>query len=331
MTLQPKLFEELKPYLIYDRKLSANKHNMQIYQSRFNIMCRYFGERKFDRANFNSFIGFLREKGYSNNYINNFIKLAKHVDRFYKINELQDYTYFDKPVLNVDTLTPEEIEKMIEVTIPYRTDAERKNQRNKVLLSTLFLTGARVNEVLNLSWDDLKEGTVPYLIINQTKVKEIRYAPIPQTLYHSIVNLPHFGGFIFSNDLGYPLDPETVSSDIKRRARAIGISRRVYSHLFRHTFINLMLRNGAKIQEVSRLVGHKSIETTNQHYVHIQLQELNDVLHTYHPALKKHQTLETITRRVRELCANILDTDKFALQVAKKDNQVSFHVKEVEE
>lgn len=329
MTLSAKLFEELKPYLIYDKKLSASKHNIQVYNSRFNIMCRYFGEREFNRANFTAFIGYLKEKGYSNNYINNFIKLAKHVDRFYKLNEILDYSYFEKPRGVVDYLTPQQIEKMIDVRIDYRTGSEWKNKRNQALLSTLFLTGARVSEMLNLRWDDLKGGASPYAVLNQTKTNELRYAPLPQTLYALLVNLPHFGGFVFSNELGHQIDPESVSNDIKRRAVAIGITRRVYSHLIRHSFVNFMLRNGAPIELVSRLAGHKRIETTNQYYIHVMLDELSMALHAHHPYFKKQQTLDFLLEKFQDMMSKVIDAERYVVQGKRHEKKISLEVKEI--
>jgi len=331
MTLDPKLFEELKPYLIYDRKLSASKHNIGVYQSRFFIMCRYFGEREFNRANFTAFIGYLKEKGYSNNYINNFIKLAKHIDRFYKLNEIQDYTYFRKPESIIDYLTPQQIEKIITLDYPYRTDAKRKNQMYKSIITLLFLTGARINEVLELRWDDIKMGSFPYVIYNATKTYEYRISPIDNELYHEIVTLPHFGGFIFSNELGHHIRDESVSEDITRRCRIIGISRRVYSHLIRHSFVNFMLRNGASLEMVSKMAGHKRIETTYRHYVHVLLDELNTTLHTYHPRFKKKQTLDIIMETGKDVIERVIDKERFFIKALKGEKHVSFQVHELEE
>lgn len=331
MTLRAELFDEIKPYLIYDRKMSANKHNMQVYRSRFGIMSRYFGEREFNRTNFTAFIGFLREKGYSNNYINNFIKLAKHVDKFYKINEIQDFTYFDKPEKLIDYLSAQEIEKMIAYDYSYRTDSERKNQMFKAIFELLYLTGARINEILDIRWEDVKEGKVPCVLLNATKTNEYRYAAIGSDLYNTIVNLPHFGGFVFSNDQGHRITDESVLEDIKRRARGVGINRRVYNHLIRHSVANLMLRNGASLEMVAKQLGHKHIDTTYRHYVHVLLEELNSSLHAHHPRFKQKQTLDIIRETGKDLLTRLIDTERFFIHAVKHEHQISFHVKEIEE
>lgn len=325
-------WDHLKRYLVYDRKIRDNKHNTDILKSRYNILCRYFGEKEFDRENFLGFLEYMREKGYTTAYCNQFIRMAKHIDKLYKLNQLEDFTLYPKQKNFVEVLTTEQFEALAEAKLDYPRESAEINEKYRQLIYVMYYTGARINEILQLQWKDLlTEEGVAYIAFNQTKVNEIRLAPIPLSLQRDLTHLPHYSGYIFTNRNGNPLDITTVNYTLKRKAVVIGLKKRVYNHLLRHSFINLMLRNGAKIQEVSELVGHKSVETTYQHYVHIRLKELNDVLHTYHPALKKHQTIETITKRMRELCANILDTDRFNLSVSKQDKHVTFHVKEVEE
>jgi len=59
------------------------------------------------------------------------------------------------------------------------------------------------------------------------------------------------------------LSPVTISKFIKRYLRSIGIdSPRITAHSLRHTAAITALKNGATIFEVSRMLGHRSIETT---------------------------------------------------------------------
>jgi integrase/recombinase XerD len=330
MRLLPRQFAEIRDYLVYDRKFTDSKKNIGTLESRFRIMCRYFGERDFNRKNFLEFLRYLREKGYSTAYCNQFIKLAKHIDKMYVINELSDFTLFPEEQKVIDVLSPEQIIAMAEYNMPYTRERDERNIRNRVLIYTMFYTGARINEVLTLTWNDLQESPIPLIIFNQTKIKELRYAPIPESLYNDLTALPRYSGYIFCYKDGKPIDITTVNNELKLRAKAVGINKRVYSHLMRHSFINFMLRNGAKLHEVSRLVGHKSIATTDKYYIHMQIQEMNEVLHAYHPTLKKNQTLDSLTKKVKDMLGNILDTERFALRVKKDHNKVSFEVHELE-
>ncbi len=55
---------------------------------------------------------------------------------------------------------------------------------------------------------------------------------------------------------------------VKAAGQAAGLSRRVHCHLFRHAFSTAFLTNGGAIHELKELLGHASIETTEQ-YLHI--------------------------------------------------------------
>lgn len=54
-----------------------------------------------------------------------------------------------------------------------------------------------------------------------------------------------------------------------------GIKTPLHSHLARHTFATYMLRNGSRIENVSRMLGHKSI-TQTQHYAKVIAQSVHD-------------------------------------------------------
>jgi site-specific recombinase XerD len=54
-----------------------------------------------------------------------------------------------------------------------------------------------------------------------------------------------------------------------------GISTPLHSHLARHTFATYMLRNGAKIENVSRMLGHTNI-TQTQRYAKVLAESVHE-------------------------------------------------------
>ena len=56
---------------------------------------------------------------------------------------------------------------------------------------------------------------------------------------------------------------------------AVGIRLTLHSHLARHTFATMMLRAGAKIENVSRMLGHTNI-TQTQHYAKVLAQSVHE-------------------------------------------------------
>jgi len=62
---------------------------------------------------------------------------------------------------------------------------------------------------------------------------------------------------------------------LKALGMAVGIERPLHSHMARHTFATYMLANGARIENVSRMLGHTNIVQT-QRYAKVLAQSVHD-------------------------------------------------------
>jgi integrase len=73
--------------------------------------------------------------------------------------------------------------------------------------------------------------------------------------------------------------PQIENHIYNRALKAIGISAGIkiplHSHLARHTFATWMLRNGAKIENVSRMLGHTNIRQT-QRYAKVMAESVHE-------------------------------------------------------
>ena len=73
--------------------------------------------------------------------------------------------------------------------------------------------------------------------------------------------------------------PRVNNADYNHQLKALGlmagIKTRLHSHLARHTFATYMLRNGVKIENVSRMLGHTNIIQT-QRYAKVMAQSVHD-------------------------------------------------------
>lgn len=293
---------ELRVFLLNDRKMSDKSSSVYALKSRFKKLSGFFQDKDFNRLNFTSFISWLKDHKYSASYINNFIKLAKSLERYLQLfqgrnRELDDYTYFreNKQWLG-ETLSPEEIKQLAEVNIPYGKYSDTINNRNQVLILLLGTTGCRVGEALDLIFDDVR-GEPPFLVFRDTKNGDNRPVPITRSLYEAILGLTRHGMYIFvSARTGHKLNIPEINSDLKKRASACGIKKRVFCHQFRHSYISTMRECGVDILDIAKLVGHRNLATTMR-YSHSNIEYYANVILT-HPLIRQGMTAQQKMNRI---------------------------------
>ena len=73
--------------------------------------------------------------------------------------------------------------------------------------------------------------------------------------------------------------PKIGNADYNKALKAIqmaaGITTRMHSHLARHTFATYMLKNGVKIENLAKMMGHSTIRET-QKYAKVLAQSVHD-------------------------------------------------------
>lgn len=91
----------------------------------------------------------------------------------------------------------------------------------------------------------------------------------------------HFFGSkrpIFDQELGvysrmHPYE-DTVRKALQARAVRVGLDKRVYPHLLRHSYATHLLSSGTSIRELQELLGHSKLETT-MIYTHVKSEKPN--------------------------------------------------------
>ena len=153
-----------------------------------------------------------------------------------------------------------------------------------------YLTGARLNEILNVQIEDVNfiEGFIN--IINKdtftTKTKRNRQIPISDKL--NIFLNEHLGinnkiielntkRCLFVNDKGCKLRKDTVSMKFKKVLRALHLPEFYSFHSLRHTFISSLIKSGVNINYVKELAGHSKLETTMR-YIHLNFNDLKTAI-----------------------------------------------------
>ncbi len=187
-----------------------------------------------------------------------------------------------------DVLTVEEVFKILNAV--QTTDC--KGIRDKAILETLYASGLRVSELINLKQRDvLKEQEV--LIIFGKGAKE-RIVPIGSTALKWINEYQHKCRHIFeklgtdTKDIlflsknGKKFSRMGIWKIIRNYALLVGLENKVHPHIFRHSFATHLIEGGADIRIVQEMLGHSDISTT-QIYTHISKEHLIEVHRTFHP------------------------------------------------
>lgn len=327
MKLHTDMWRVFSTYLLTEKKYSGKPAALQATKSHFRKVVRYFHNKDFNRQNFNEFIAGMREKKYATAYLNKMITIGKHIDKFLNINAIQDYSYFfEKKSITLEILTPSEIEKMAKINIPYKKHCRYLNKRQKLLILLLGTTGCRIGEALSLKFSDIHTSPA-YVIFRETKNGDDRIVPISQSLFKEILNLPRKNEFVFSSGRGGKLELQQVNLDMKKRAKACGIKKRVWCHLFRHSYITTMLEQGVDISDIAVIVGHRDVNTT-MHYKNSLLTHYIDVVHAF-PLLRGEISWEQLSQKICTFISKAVDTRHHSLKMKERNDKLVIEVEKI--
>jgi integrase/recombinase XerD len=169
-------------------------------------------------------------------------------------------------------------------------------QRNKAIVETLYGSGLRVTELINLQLSriNIQEG---YMLVEGKGSKQ-RLVPLSPT---SILQIENWlldrnlmqikkgnEDFLFLNQRGAKLTRAMIFEIVKVLTEQTGIRKKVSPHTFRHSFATHLLENGANLRAIQQLLGHESI-TTTELYTHIDVKMLRNTILEFHPLNKKNQ------------------------------------------
>jgi integrase/recombinase XerD len=190
-----------------------------------------------------------------------------------------------------DVLSFEEIEQVIG-----QLDLSKpEGGRNKAILETMYSSGLRVTELINLKISCLyldvgfirvigkgdKERLVP---IGSDAIKYIKL--YKDTIRVHQIPAKDCDDTLFLNNRGKGLSRVMIFYIIKDLIRKTGINKTISPHSFRHSFATHLVEGGADLRAVQEMLGHESI-TTTEIYTHINREYLRDTLDRFHPAFKK--------------------------------------------
>jgi len=175
------------------------------------------------------------------------------------------------PARAVDYLEGDEIGAMLEAVSVHRGP---DHLRDRALLLTLFNTGARVQELLDIRPGDLQLDR-PTSVRLRGKGRKERLCPLwPETadaLRTLLATTPAASTPVFRNRRGEPMTRFGIRYLLRCYAERAGTAaptisaKRIHPHTCRHSAAVHLLRAGVDLVTISHWLGHASVETTNRY------------------------------------------------------------------
>lgn len=156
-------------------------------------------------------------------------------------------------VENVEFLTSDEMDAFISL----HPMAGSQMALSRDLFVFQLYTGLAFSDVMSFDIKDYKQVDGRWMNIGKRVKTGVSY--ISQLLPPAVEVLKKYGMSI----------PKIGNADynkcLKALGMAAGIEKPLHSHLARHTFATMMLREGVRIEHVSKMLGHTNITTTQRY------------------------------------------------------------------
>ncbi len=207
----------------------------------------------------------LINKGYANTTVNhNHYILSFFFSQIMNKPEItHPLHYMKKPKRLPDILSKDEIESIFEAS---------GTLKNKVIFMTIYSSGLRVSELVNLKVSDIDSKKMQ-LRIRQGKGQKDRFTILSErTLYclreYYKIYRPEDWLFYPWRHKSEHLSKRAVQTHLKSTVAAAGIAKSITPHSLRHAFASHLLECGTDIYSIKNLLGHSSLQSTQ---VYLQL------------------------------------------------------------
>lgn len=253
-----------KAYLVSRDRLTASRQKSQKRLSSFSmnrLLC-----------SLRSYLKFLADMDCQSPISADMVKLVKTEKKYPRVGEL------------------EQIIKLIE--FPTRFEKNKLVAlRNRAILETLFSTGMRISELVNLKKDQINErGHIfirgkgkkeRFVYLTGRAQKHIKtYLAVRGDSESPFLFLPLRGKNIHKKDK--KISPNYLEEKIKRYRELLGFSIPVSPHGIRRAFATYLAEQGASPTAIQILLGHESLDTTTR-YIKASDHYVEEAFRKFHP------------------------------------------------
>ncbi|MEW9702597.1 tyrosine-type recombinase/integrase [Paenibacillus sp. SI8] len=219
-----------------------------------------------------------KERGYSPASLKRKLAVFR---TFYNFCNKKKYCNTNAAV-HVETIKQEHREKefLTSGEVLQLVDAIDHQLMKKVVL-TLYYTGLRISECINLTLEeiDFKHNTIKIY----GKGKKERIVPLnlklKEILLHYIENERPYSktNNLFCTAASGGVSDSYVNKLIKTAVDKLGWNKEVTCHTFRHSFASNLVKKNVNVVQIQKLLGHTSLSTTTV-YTHTKLDDLTSAV-----------------------------------------------------
>ena len=255
----------------YNRKLSLKKCDKQFMQEFIYNISKNINSRSQARllSSLKSFFNYLIFEGYNKVSPMELIESPKIISKL------------------PDVLSIQEIKILI-------NNSEKNKDfgiRNSAIIETLYGSGLRVSELINLKLSDIQCDEK--LLLIRGKGNKQRLVPLGSICELKINNYvdnirnlkkikKNSNDIVFLNRNGGKLSRAMIFNIVKEAQRKSNIKKTISPHTLRHSFATHLLENGADLRSIQIMMGHENI-TTTEVYTHLDTKHLSKTLNKFHP------------------------------------------------
>ena len=145
-----------------------------------------------------------------------------------------------------------------ELNTLYKTYCQNDVLKRASIFSAL--TGLRFSDIKKMKWNEIEyiNGRGYFINYTQKKTKEVETLPISEQAFNLLGKSNGMSEKVFEG-LNYS---SLLNNQLKVWISFAGITKKITFHCFRHTYATLQLSGGTDLYTVSKLLGHKNIQTT---------------------------------------------------------------------
>ncbi len=163
------------------------------------------------------------------------------------------------------------------------------NIRNKALFELLYAAGLRVSEIANIKVSDIDKRERLIRVLgkgNKERIVPFNKKSLDLINVYQEEIFKKFGNkteYVFLNYRGAKISERSIERILEKLFLEVtGSDKKVFPHLFRHSFASHLLQRGANLRVIQELLGHSNLVTTEK-YTSLNYSDLLKTYNKFHP------------------------------------------------